>query len=81
MVESRWRILRYDDIYWLKAGYVNIALYRGLEDEGWLLTCEELGYDARPMNTGDGAQARRLAVQLVRVRMKEALDMLDKEIG
>lgn len=79
MAESNWHTLLPNASFRLDAGCANIVIHRWAGPHGWRLTCKEAHYDAHPLDTDSLEQAKRAAVALVRARLRDALEALDKE--
>lgn len=70
---------RIPNTFALKAGCVRITVhqYFGLGD-AWFVTCHEVGMNVRDLHTKDADEAKRIAVEMVRTRLQEALSKLNE---
>lgn len=75
-----WRTIYPDSAYWLRIDCVNITVQRRLEEEGWLLTCREVGYELHPLGTKCPEDAKCEALRLVRARVEDVLKAVDAAI-
>jgi hypothetical protein len=62
----------------LPCGCVNITVHRWDGKGDWWLTCVEADYVAYRLDTEDVERAKNLAVEMVRKRLQEALDVLNE---